>query len=142
MSETLRTGAVLYVCSLNSIRSPMAEFLTKQIFGDRLFVQSAGVFAGIADGFMQAVMAEKNIDLSNYEAKTIEEMDDSYFDLVITLSPKAHHRVLDWASDQAMDVEYWPTMDPSTVAGRREEVLRAYRETRDGLETKIRGRFG
>ena len=139
-SQTI-PGSVLFVCGMNSIRSPMAEFLTKKHFGKRIFVQSAGVEAGSPDGFMQQVMAEFDIDMANHQAATLEELEDDYFDLIITLSPQAHHRSLNWASSQAVDVEYWPTMDPSTVAGSRQIVVDAYRATRDNLEKRILSRF-
>ena len=119
----------------------MAEFLTKKHFGQRIFVQSAGVFAGEADGFMQQVMDEIGVDMSAHRPITLEELDDDYFDLIVTLSPEAHHRSLDWASSQAVEVDYWPTQDPSTVAGSRQQVVDAYRATRDGLEKRIQMRF-
>jgi len=72
---------------------------------------------------------------------TLHELEDSYFDLIVTLSPEAHHGALEFTRSQAVDVEYWPTMDPSTVAGNREQVLDAYRSVRDALDRKIRARF-
>lgn len=141
-SPTANPGSVLFVCGMNSIRSPMAEFLTKKHFGKQIFVQSAGVHAGEPDGFMQQVMGEVDTDMNNHQPACLDELEDDYFDLIITLSPEAHHRTLDWASSQAVDVEYWPTMDPSTVAGSRQQVVEAYRDTRDNLQKRILSRFG
>ena len=135
-------GSVLFVCGMNAIRSPMAEFLTKKLFPNQIFAQSAGVHAGENDGFMQQVMQEIDIDMSSHTPITLEGLEDAYFDLIITLSPEAHHRSLEWSSDQAVSVEYWPTMDPSTVAGSRSQVVDAYRETRNGLRKNIAERFG
>ena len=135
-------GSVLFVCAMNSIRSPMAEHLMKAAFGSKVFVDSAGIHAGNPDGFMVSVMAEKGIDLSHYQPSTLDDMEDSYFDLIVTLAPEAHHRALEWTRSQAVDVEYWPTMDPSSVAGSREQVLEAYRQTRDMIDRRIRNRFG
>lgn len=133
--------SVLFVCGMNSIRSPMAEFMTKKHFGSKIFAQSAGVNAGTEDGFMQQVMSEIGIEMKTHQPITLEELDDCFYDLIITLSPEAHHRSLDWSSAQAVDVEYWPTMDPSTVAGSRQQVVDAYRSTRDSLEKRIQSRF-
>ncbi len=119
----------------------MAEFLTKKLFGQEIFAQSAGVHAGEADGFMQQVMDEIGVDMSTHTPVMLEDLEDQFFDLIITLSPEAHHRSLDWASDQAVEVEYWPTMDPSTVAGSRQQVVDAYRATRISLENRIHQRF-
>lgn len=126
---------------MNTIRSPIAEFLVKDLFGKHVFAQSAGVNAGEPDGFAAAAMQERGIDITNHVPSTLEEMDDTYYDLVVTLSPEAHHRTLGFLSGQSAEIEYWPTADPSTVAGRREQVLQAYRDTRDALEARIRERF-
>ncbi len=120
----------------------MAENLTKSLFGNKIYARSAGVSAGDPDQFMQSVMAERGISVANHAPMTLDDLGEGYFDLVVTLSPEAHHRVLQLMRSQATDVEYWPTMDPSTVAGKREQVLDAYRQTRDRLEERIKNRFG
>ena len=99
------------------------------------------VAAGNTDGFMQQVMGEIGIDMSGHKPIMLEELADDFFDLIITLSPEAHHRCLNWASEQAVEVEYWPTMDPSTIAGSRQQVVDAYRATRDSLDKRIQSRF-
>ena len=88
------------------------------------------------------VMDEFGIDMSQHQPTTLEELEDEFFDVIITLSPEAHHRSLDWASEQAVEVEYWPTLDPSTVAGSRQQVVDAYSATRDNLNKRILERFG
>ena len=134
-------GSVLFVCAMNAIRSPMAEYLTRELFGTTIYVQSAGVRAGEPSGFTQAVMRERGIPIDDHQPTTLEDLADQYFDLIVTLSPEAHHRALELTRTQAVDVEYWPTADPSTVAGNREQVLDAYGKVRDFLENKIRTRF-
>jgi len=136
-----RPASVLFVCGMNAIRSPMAEYLTRHLFGDSVYAVSAGVQAGDRDPFVEAVMAEAGIEFGAHTPSTLDELADSYFDLVVTLSPEAHHRALEMTRAQAIDVEYWPTFDPSSVAGSREQVLSAYRQVRDRLERKIRVRF-
>jgi protein-tyrosine-phosphatase len=139
--EKIRVNSVLFVCGMNAIRSPMAEALTKKHFGQGIFVQSAGVLAGNMDGFMQQVMNEIGVDIGGHKPITLEQLEDDFFDIIVTLSPEAHHRSLDWASERAVAVEYWPTMDPSTVAGSRQQVVDAYRATRDSLDKRIQNRF-
>ena len=139
--KNTRPNSVLFVCGMNAIRSPMAEHLARRHLGGNTFTQSAGVFAGTIDGFMQQVMDEVGIDMTGHKPITFEELDDGFFDLIVTLSPEAHHRCLDWAVQQAVEVEYWPTMDPSTVAGSRQQVVDAYRATRDSLIQRIQNRF-
>ena len=134
-------SSVLYVCGMNAIRSPMAEYLTRHIFGSSLYARSAGARTGDADPFAEAVMAELGIAIGDHIPTTLDDLADSYFDLVVTLSPEAHHRALELTRAQSVDVEYWPILDPSVVAGNREQVLAAYRQVRDVLQRKIRSRF-
>ena len=137
-----RPGSVLFICGRNAIRSPMAENLVKAIYGRAIYAQSAGVEPGNADPFMVATMAERGIDMSSHKPTVLEDLADSYFDLIVTLAPEAHHRTLQMTRAKAIEVEYWPTMDPSMVAGNREQVMAAYRQVRDALENKILSRFG
>ena len=136
--------AVLFACGQNSVRSPMAESLLHQMFPHALYVKSAGVRKGELDPFVVAVMAELGQDISGHKPITFEELDDwegLNFDLIITLSPEAHHKALDLTRTLAADVEYWPTPDPTTTEGSRDQKLAAYREVCDGLSMRIRKRF-
>jgi protein-tyrosine-phosphatase len=136
--------AVLFVCSSNSVRSPMAAALFAQIFGRAIYVGSAGVRQGELDGFAVAIMAEIGLDISWHKPVTLEELAEDKglnFDLIVTLAPEAHHRALELARTSGVDVEYWPTADPSAVEGNREQRLGAYREVRDQVLARIRTRF-
>ena len=134
-------GSVLFVCTMNQIRSPMAEFLAKDILETSVYAQSAGVTCGDIDGFMQAVMKERGIDVSGHEPVSLEELDDTYMDLVVTLTPEAHQRTQEFMRGQSVTIEYWPIANPSGTTGKREDILSAYRHTRDLLEKRIRERF-
>ena len=134
-------ASVLFVCGMNAIRSPMAAAITAQLF-PRLYVASAGVRKGERDSFVSAVMEESGLDLARHRPHTIEELEDTNFDLVVTLSPQAHHRALELTRTMAVTVEYWPTPDPTLVEGTREQILDAYRDVRDQLRRHIKDRFG
>ena len=134
-------GSVLFCCAENSIRSPMAEGLMKYLHGRRIFVDSVGVRASEIDGFVVAVMDEIGIDLSKHRPKTFDDLEDTSFDLIISLSPEAQHSAVEMTRTMACDVEFWPTLDPSIVEGNREERLDAYRDVRDKLMARIRERF-
>src|SRR5712672_1876430 len=136
--------AVLFACGLNSVRSPMAASLLQHMFPHALYVKSAGVKKGELDPFAVAVMAELGQDISTHKPTTFEELDDwegLNFDLIITLSPEAHHKALELTRTLAADVEYWPTADPTAIEGSREQRLSAYRDVRDQLLRRIRERF-
>ena len=136
--------AVLFACGQNSVRSPMAASLLQQMFPQKLYVRSAGVKKGELDPFVVAVMAEMGQDVSKHRPMTFEEVEDwegMNFDLIITLSPEAHHKALELTRTVAADVEYWPTPDPTGLEGNRAQKLAAYREVCDGLFMRIRRRF-
>jgi protein-tyrosine-phosphatase len=136
--------AVLFACGLNSVRSPMAESLLQSMF-PRIYVRSAGVKKGELDPFAVAVMTELGQDISRHKPQTFAELEDwegFNFDLIITLSPEAHHQALKLTHTIAAEVEYWPTPDPTDTEGTREQKLAAYREVCDGLLLRIRKRFG
>ena len=136
--------AVLFACAFNAVRSPMAESLLQKMFPQALYVKSAGVRKGDLDPFAVAVIAELGQDISKHRPMTFEDLDDwegLNFDLIISLSPEAHHKALELTRTMAVEVEYWPTQDPTTVEGNREQKLEAYREVCDGLALRIRKRF-
>jgi protein-tyrosine-phosphatase len=136
---------VLFSCGQNAVRSPMAAALFRQLFGKQVYVASAGVQSGELDPFAVAAMEELGIDISRHRPITFEELEDLEglnFDLIVTLSPPAHHKALDLTRTVASDVEYWPTPDPTAVEGSREQRLDAYRAVRDQLLAHIRKRFG
>jgi len=140
----LRPHAVLFACGLNAIRSPIAAALFKQLFGSRAYVGSAGVRKGELDPFAVAVMDEMGLDLSRHRPMTFEELEEwegLNFDVIVTLSPEAHHKALELTRTLAADVEYWPTPDPTVMGGSREQQLDAYRDVRDQLLKRIKARF-
>ena len=130
--------AVLFACSENALRSPIAAALARHFSGRDVYFASAGVRAGMLDDFAVAVMDEIGLDISNHRPTSLEDLDDTGFDLIITLSPEAHHWVLDMTRTMSLEVQYWPTPDPSAVIGSREQILSAYRGLRDGLTTRIK----
>src|SRR3954468_21834144 len=140
-----RPQAVLFACGLNSVRSPMAAALSRHLLGQAVYVGSAGVRTGELDPFAVAVMDEVGLDISKHRPMTFEELEDwegLNFDLIVTLSPEAHHKALELTRTLAVDVEYWPTQDPTAIEGTREQRLDAYREVRDQLTERIQRRFG
>ena len=132
-----RPKSILFVCSENALRSPMAEGIVKARYGDRIYVDSVGVRAGEVDPLAVAVMAEIGVDISRHNAKLLEDLLDTSFDLIVTLSPEAHHQALELTRTEAVEVVYWPTYDPSVIEGSRDTRLAAYRDVRDTLVALI-----
>lgn len=122
----------------------MAAAIFRHLAGRRVYVQSAGVRAGETDPFVNAVMAEIGIDVSAHQPHALRDLHDASFDLVVTLSPEAHHHALELARTMAFDVEYWPVPDATALQGTggREQIIAAYRAVRDLLFRKTKQRFG
>lgn len=142
--EPKRLQSVLFVCEMNAVRSPIAEGLARHYFGRSLYVQSAGVREGERDPFVVAVLDEIGVDGSKHKPRTLadlEEWEGLNFDLIVSLTPVAHHAALELTRTIAAAVEYWPTADPTIVQGSRAQVLDAYRDLRDGLSLRIRLRL-
>jgi protein-tyrosine-phosphatase len=134
--------SILFMCGQNAIRSPMAEILSRAMLPKDVFVASAGVLPGLRDPFVEVVLGEKHLSLGKLAPQTLDELEDVFFDLIITLSPEAHHAALELTRTMPVEVEYWPTFDPSAAGETREQKIEAYRTVRDELERKINQRFG
>jgi protein-tyrosine-phosphatase len=133
--------AVLFACSQNAVRSPMAEGILKHLLGHRIYVDSTGVRAKEIDGFVIEVMDEIGIDLSKHRTKSFDDLEDTSYDLIISLSPEAQHRAVELTRTMACEVEFWNTFDPTMIEGNRETRLNAYRQVRDVLMARIENRF-
>jgi protein-tyrosine-phosphatase len=133
--------SVLFACTQNAIRSAMAEHIMRHLYGKVVYVDSAGARKGERDDFVTEVMDEIGLNLAKHRPKSFDDMEENSFDLVITLSPEAHHKAMELTRTSAAVVEYWPTHDPSLTEGSREQRLDAYRTTRDDLMRRIRARF-
>jgi protein-tyrosine-phosphatase len=133
--------SVLFLCGMNAVRSPVAERLARSLLPPSVFIASAGVHVGEPDPFVDVILEEEGLDARPRQPRTLDDLEDDYFDLIVTLSPEAHHVALELTRTLAVDVEYWPTIDPTATQGTREQVLAAYRDMRDRLKTHIRERF-
>jgi protein-tyrosine-phosphatase len=130
---------VLFVCNLNSVRSPMAAAILAREGAPGIVVDSAGVYEGGADPFIGQVLEEIGVSLGDYEPKALSDVDVTRFDVVVALTPEAAaeaRRLL-----PANRIEFWPTDNPSDVRGGDDALFDAYRAVRDELRSRIRARF-
>jgi protein-tyrosine-phosphatase len=136
-------GSILFACDRNAIRSPMAAALMRHLYGHRVWIESVGVQTDDSevDPFAVAVMAEMGLDISRHRPKSFDELIDGSIDLIVSLSPQAHHRAVDLTHALACEAEYWPSADPTLAEGNRDAMLAAYRQLRDDLMAHIRRRF-
>ena len=134
-------GAVLFACTHNAVRSPMGEGLLKHLLGHKVYVDSVGVRPQEIDPFVIEIMEEIGIDLSRHRSKGFDDLEDTSYDLIVSLSPEAQHSAVELTRTMACEVEFWNTFDPTIVEGSREVKLDAYRQVRDFLKARIEGRF-
>lgn len=134
-------GAMLFACTLNAVRSPMAAAIMRHLYGKFVYVNSVGVRAGELDPMAVEVMEEIGVEIGKHKPKRFEDLEDTSFDLVVTLSPEAQHKAMELTRTSAVEVEYWPIMDATAIEGTREQRLDAYRAIRDELLRRIERRF-
>jgi protein-tyrosine-phosphatase len=120
----------------------MAEALARHYFGREIYFASTGLKRGEPDNFAIAAMSEIGIDISRHKPHRFEDLEDTNFDVIVTLSPEAHHRALEFTRAMAVDVVYWPTPDATAAQGSRETMLDAYRDVRDRLAQRIKAYLG
>jgi protein-tyrosine-phosphatase len=140
--EETRPGAVLFACTLNSVRSPMAEALMKHLYGTAIFVDSAGVECADLDPFVLEVLSEIGYHRREHHAKMLDDLQDHAFDLIVALTPEARDKAEEIVRGEAVEVEFWPAADPTLQQGSREQRLGAYRQLRDDLISAMKRRFG
>ena len=136
-------NSILFVCNYNAVRSPMAECLAKEICGDKIYIDSFGVNKKLEkiNPFTISAMDEMGLDISNHKPKHYEDLLDTSFDLIIALSSEAHEFALSLTNSLSAEVEFWPTDDPTSVQGNRENIMSAFRDVRDHLREKIKKRL-
>lgn len=132
---------VLFVCSMNSVRSPIAAALARKLYPGRLVARSAGVRSGKADHFVHEVMEEVGIDMSVHTPHTMDELMASHFDVIITLADDAEAAVKRRGLEAGI-MEHWSVSDPSEIEGSRDIVRAAYCGLRDDLETRLCSKLG
>ena len=143
LNELEDITSVLFICNFNAVRSPMAEVLMKHYLGSKIFIDSVGLRPETdeANPFTISVLDEVGLDLSSHVPKSFDELNDSSYDLMITLSPDSHHKALQMTRTMSSIVEFWPIFDPTKAQGNREAIMDGFRSLRSILDLKIRSRF-
>lgn len=131
--------SVLFACNLNSVRSPMAAALLRAETRGSVKVDSAGVYEGGLDPFVEKVLAEIGVSLEGHEPKTMRALDLAKFDLTVVLTPEAAAEARRYLPRER--IEYWPIDNPSEARGGQEDILDAYRAVRDDLRKRLAARF-
>ena len=137
----LTLKSILFICNINSIRSPMAEAILKLWFDKKIFIDSCGIRKGEIDHMAIEVMKEKGFDLSNHKTKIFSNLEDNYFDLIIAFTKEAYDEAVNLKKTEACEIELLNIPDASQTTGNRQQRLDSYRSVRDLLIEKLQNRF-
>ena len=143
----MNISSVLFCCNYNSVRSPMAEGIFKNLVGKKIFVQSAGVYDTLEiDGFTIKVCDEINVKLNKHRVRSLKEMEKGggyigSFDLIISLTKEAMEEAFKYSTYSSVIIEQWAVDEPIKVENDLNQTLFSYRMTRDIIFDKIKNRF-
>lgn len=137
---------ILFVCSWNATRSPMAEALVNKLYADRYIAESAGVEAAdYVDPFVMSVMrTEEGLDLMDYEPRSFLSVPDkNTYTLVIALSEGAYEFV---KKDKARTgdtymIEFWDTPNPPDKNQQRDQIIAGYKDLLRTVKGHVLNRF-
>jgi len=128
------SASLLFLCVANSARSQMAEGLARMLFGDRVRVQSAGTRPATVNPYAVEAMAEVGVDLATHRSKSVDEIDPTTVDTVITLC--AEEVCPAWLGNATR--LHWPLRDPASADPLPPEELRGrFRKARDDIRSRL-----
>jgi len=130
-----QSSSILFLCVANSARSQMAEALARSLFGDRAVVRSAGSEPSSVNPYAVEVMRELGVDLSTHHSKSVQNVDPTKVDTVITLCAEEVCPVFLGKARRL----HWPIADPASkdTSLSREEMLTRFRTARDTIRDKL-----
>lgn len=133
----MKEKKILFVCNMNSVRSPMAEAVARHVLPQDFFISSCGVYRGVLDPFIGGALEEADIPRKIHEPREFGELDVDSFDIVVALTPEAAAE----ARKLHRHVEFWEVENPTDTRGSEVDIRQAYARLRDQLAGMIRERF-
>jgi arsenate reductase len=127
---------ILYLCTGNSCRSQIAEGWTRQLGGDRVEVQSAGIEAHGKNPRAIKIMQEAGIDISGQESAIVNENMLHRADVVVTVCGHADEQCP--VLPPGVRKVHWPLTDPAKATGSESEIMNQFRATRIDVEKRVR----
>lgn len=126
---------ILFLCVANSARSQMAEGLARALLGAHAQVLSAGSQPSEVNPYAIEVMREIGIDISGQRSKSVEAIDTTQLDLVVTLCAEEVCPVLPGGTRRL----HWPIPDPASTdpALTPEQLRERFRSARDQIRARL-----
>ena len=139
---------ILFVCTGNTCRSPLAEAIARRILADsgkeNVIVESAGTHAwegAPASDEALLIGVERNLDLSGHRSRRLTPEMVEASDLVLVMSPEhlSQVREMDSTANAYLLAGYGSEGSSRAIADPFGGDLSDYRETADELENELKG---
>ncbi|GAA2140069.1 ArsR family transcriptional regulator [Nocardioides koreensis] len=130
--------AVLFVCTGNSARSPIAEALLRQHTAGRVTVASAGTRPRphLHADAVRVLRDEFGIDIADRRPQHLDALAERTFDHVITLCDRAREACPELPRHPRRS--HWSIPDPATAGDADEPGYPAFRRTATEIDTRVR----
>lgn len=119
------TKTILFTCTMNSVRSPIAAALYSYC-SQKDIVMSAGIVHGQPDAFVKRILLSKGIDISDHESKTCQELKVKNFDTIFTLSKSAYRKVISLPYFKNSTIIHWAVPEPNFLRGSESQTIASY----------------
>ena len=133
---------VLFICQLNSVRSPMAEGLLRKRLGNKIFVKSCGLTPDDPNDFMLSIMNEIGIDMSGHKPLAVEDVKGEAFDRIIAFTAAAKAGAEAVLGDNHPEIELWSVPNPGEGSLDVRALLNNYRAIRSNIDARLAREFG
>ncbi len=127
---------ILFLCTGNSCRSQMAEGYAKLYLGNKFNVYSAGIEKHGLNRYTVQVMEEDGVDMSRHYSKTVSELGNIDFDVVVTVCGDANERCPAYLKKTKLIHKGFK--DPSKAKGSELEIIRFFRKIRNEIKEFIK----
>jgi len=132
---------VLFICQLNSVRSPMAEGLLQNRLGSKVQVKSCGLMPEGPNDFMISVMREIGIDMSEHQPLAVSDVNPDDFDRIIAFAAGAKAGAEAILGDIGPKIELWPVPNPGEGSLDVRALLNNYRAIRANIDARLAREF-
>ncbi len=140
ITDHLFKKKVLFVCTGNSCRSQMAEGWSRHLHPLTIRPYSAGLRSQGINAFAIKAMREVGVDISMQRSKTVDELKDLSFDLVVSVCSNAEADcplVFPEAKHLHVSFDDPPTL--ARTARSEEEAFLHYQRVRDQIRAFVKG---
>ena len=130
-----RPVRVLFLCTGNSARSPIAEALAQQLSGGAVHAMSAGSHPKPLHPGAVRVMRERGVDIAGRRSRPLREFAGERFDYVVSLCDRVREVCPEFPGHP--DLVHWSIPDPARAGAGDEDTYPAFRRVASELAARI-----